>query len=230
MSRRFVWVVAVLALSFVAVLIFTYISTFGVHRSLDQGVWGAFGDYFGGILNPIFALFAFLGVLSSLDLQTRQIKQLARDKHADEILQVIKDIDARLTKLQETYVGHTSGIELHITHMVAESERVAKGGAASSTYKSFVQISNEPGAVLEAAVREMAMQIDTMCRFMQSYPRSEENSYAPMIDYYATKASRLTPMLKDIGILSDSASKFFEARAAGTSRNKCDVALNPVQG
>lgn len=140
MNPRFLLIVAGIALSFMAAIVVVYLDMFGINRIHDQAIWGAFGDYFGGILNPIFALFAFLGVLWSLDLQMKQVRQLALDKKADEILQVVKDIDARLAGLLQTNIGETSGFDIHILHMVAEAGRGPnKKGiriVTSSSYRS----------------------------------------------------------------------------------------------
>lgn len=209
MNRRFSLFVAGLAFALMGGLITAYIWAFGVSPSHEQSVWGAFGDYFGGILNPVFALFAFLGVLWSLGLQMKQFNQLAMDKQADEILQVVKDIDARLGALQMTSVGETSGVELHILHMVAEAERGAKRAGDSPAYTDFLRISNEPGAVIESAVREIVLQISTMVEFLERYPQQARGGYAPIIEYYITKASRLLPMLEDLGSLSGHTRIFF---------------------
>ncbi|WP_277588457.1 hypothetical protein [Pseudomonas chlororaphis] len=155
MSPRFFLIVAGIALSFMAAIVAVYLDMFGINRIHDQAIWGAFGDYFGGILNPIFALFAFLGVLWSLDLQMKQVRQLALDKKADEILQVVKDIDARLAELLQTNIGEASGFDIHILHMVAEAGRGAKQKGDSNSYKQFLQISTAPGSLVEAAVREI---------------------------------------------------------------------------
>lgn len=42
-------------------------------ESLEQ--WGTFGDFFGGILNPIFALFAFYWLTYSVRLQIKELKE-----------------------------------------------------------------------------------------------------------------------------------------------------------
>lgn len=212
MSPRFILIVAGVALSFMAAVVAVYLDMYGVSRVYDQAKWGAFGDYFGGILNPIFALFAFLGVLWSLDLQMKQVRQLALDKKADEILQVVKDIDARLSALQLTYVGKTSGIDLHILHMVAEAERGAKKAGDSPAYTDFLRISNEPGAVIESAVREMGYQVSMMCEFLKRHPQQQGGGYTPIIEYYATKTSRLIPMLNDLGGLPESTRAFFDTK------------------
>lgn len=43
-------------------------------KLLDSGDWGTFGDFIGGILNPIFALFAFYWLTYSVRLQIKELK------------------------------------------------------------------------------------------------------------------------------------------------------------
>jgi hypothetical protein len=41
--------------------------------SNDKGEWGTFGDYVGGVLNPLFSLAALFAVLHTIQLQNKQI-------------------------------------------------------------------------------------------------------------------------------------------------------------
>jgi large-conductance mechanosensitive channel len=43
--------------------------------SADTGNWGTFGDYVGGILNPVIAAFAFYLIAKTFELQKRELKQ-----------------------------------------------------------------------------------------------------------------------------------------------------------
>ena len=54
-----VFIVLIILISF---MLFMYFSTFK-YISNDTAVWGAFGDYVGGILNPIFAFLSFTALL-----------------------------------------------------------------------------------------------------------------------------------------------------------------------
>ncbi|KJZ44856.1 hypothetical protein [Pseudomonas fluorescens] len=218
MNRKFLLIVVAGAIAVIVAIVGMYINMFGGIRS-DQAVWGTFGDYFGGILNPVFALLAFLGVLWSLDLQMRQIRQLELDKKADEILQVVKDIDARLTELLQTLVGADSGHDVLVIHMVAEANRLCKqeGGshtkflAAVDIYMDFLKASKSSDSLIGMAVREMADQVTTMCEFLKRYPQQQGGGYAPIIEYYTDKTSRLIPMLVDAESLSGSTQAFFKA-------------------
>jgi len=222
MSPRFILIVAGVALSFMAAVVAVYLDMYGVSRVYDQATWGAFGDYFGGILNPIFALFAFLGVLWSLDVQMKQVRQLALDKKADEILQVVKDIDARLSELLQTHVGADSGRNVLVVHMVAEANRLFKQEGYADTkfldaadiYMDFLKASNSPSSLIGMAAREIADQVSSMCEFLKRYPRLQEGEYAPIIEYYTIKTCRLIPMLNDANALSDATRSFFERKTS----------------
>ena len=213
-SRLFMTILGI-ALFFISVVVAVYVNMFGVNRSADQAIWGAFGDYFGGILNPIFALFAFLGVLWSLDLQMKQVKQLSIDKQGEEVLLVVKDIDSRIKELMEMAVGgvKSSGLQvqqLHIHHMVAEAERGAGVLGSSDAYSQFIYIARQSGSVVEATVRELRNQIVALHSFLIRYPHSSEGKYAPIIEHYTAKASRIVLMLRDVGGLPEAVDHYFK--------------------
>lgn len=210
MTSRFLMIVVGVALSLMTVVVLVYLDMFGINRTADQALWGAFGDYFGGILNPIFALFAFLGVLWSLDLQMKQVKQLSIDKQGEELLLVVKDIDARIKELMEIVVGGVDASSLQIHHMVAEAERGAGALGSSDAYAQFVYIARQPGSVVEATVRELRNQVIALHSFLIRYPRSSEGKYAPIIEHYTAKTSRIVLMLRDVGGLPEAVDHYFK--------------------
>lgn len=209
MNRKFMLAVVGLAVVLVIAVVTVYISTFGTTRSFEHSVWGSFGDYFGGILNPVFALCAFLGVLWSLDMQVKQLKQLSVDKQGEEILVVVKDIDARIGELLETLVGGVGSEKLFIHHMVSESERGAGVLGSSDAYTQFIFIAREPGSMLEASTRELRNQVITMHSFLVRYPQSQNGHYAPIVEYYIHKTRRVVPMLNEVGALPTAVLRFF---------------------
>lgn len=78
--RFFALLLALASISLVIAVSF-YIHHFGPDISSDQEVWGQFGDYLGGTLNPIFGFLTLIAIISTLAIQTRQlevsIKQLS---------------------------------------------------------------------------------------------------------------------------------------------------------
>lgn len=68
-KNRMLIVAALFALLVVLTVAGYYISVFSMHVLADQEKWGQFGDYFGGVLNPILSFFAFIALLVTLRAQ-----------------------------------------------------------------------------------------------------------------------------------------------------------------
>lgn len=80
--RRRAWFwVAVPALIIVATAA-AYAITFGGELSTSQSKWGEFGDFFGGVLNPLLSYAAFAGLIYSIYLQGRAADRAQRSADA----------------------------------------------------------------------------------------------------------------------------------------------------
>lgn len=53
--------------------------------SNDPAVWGQYGDYIGGMLNPIFSSLAFSGLVITIVLQARQIDEAKKQANLEEM-------------------------------------------------------------------------------------------------------------------------------------------------
>jgi large-conductance mechanosensitive channel len=62
----------------VLVVVGTYFFKFHFQLSDNNEVWGTFGDYVGGILNPIIAAFAFYLIAKSYELQRRELGETSK--------------------------------------------------------------------------------------------------------------------------------------------------------
>lgn len=58
----------------VFVVVVFYFANFHNGLSKTNADWGAFGDYVGGILNPVIAAFAFYLIAKTYELQKRELK------------------------------------------------------------------------------------------------------------------------------------------------------------
>lgn len=228
MNRRIIITAGVSALLFIFVVAATYVVRFGATFSSDQGAWGQFGDYFGGLLNPIFALLAFLGLLWSISAQERESRasakelseqtELARrelqhsrdDRLSEELLQVIRDIDGRLTFLLSTDISTpTSNPRVTIALMVAEADRLALSGGQSAAFDQFIRLARSTGSLVEAPVREIKHLVIKMREFLQQYSHHRSTTYSPLIVYYADKAYSLLHMLEAVGGIPGDTREFF---------------------
>ncbi len=84
------------------------------HISDDNGVWGAFGDYIGGLLNPIIAGFAFYLIAETYKLQkyeleeTRKLLKASTDaqKHQIDLAALTALLNSNLTRINLIRIEH----------------------------------------------------------------------------------------------------------------------------
>lgn len=104
---------------FVIFVVGVYIKNFGTSLSVSQSTWGAFGDYVGGILNPVFAFVSFMALLYTIIIQSMELRltrgemvqsrQIAADHknlakkqgHKDDIYRMIVEADKGVDILLE---------------------------------------------------------------------------------------------------------------------------------
>lgn len=74
-----------LILFFAVVLIYQaidfYRDQFGADIAERRETWGQFGDYFGGLLNPILSFLALIALLFTIILQSKELKLATREMH-----------------------------------------------------------------------------------------------------------------------------------------------------
>jgi len=219
MKSRALIFAAFAALAAIGIVSGHYMAVFGLIRSPTPEVWGQFGDYFGGVLNPIFALAAFLAALWSIGMQQREARAAAQQlaeqteiarkefeafaagRLEQELLHVIREIDQRLAKLLQTVVSAPGADPIiRIFDMVAEADRLAQVKDWSKSYETFCFYANQPGSIVEARVREIKYLVNKLREFVEHYNAHRARDFAPVLLYYADKAYQLRNMLNGVGM------------------------------
>ncbi|MFL1501216.1 hypothetical protein ACI77N_08445 [Pseudomonas sp. S191] len=230
MNLRALAVAAIAAIAAIGTVCIIYIFAFGTTRSSDPAIWGQFGDYVGGVLNPLFALAAFLSALWSISLQQRESRaastQLAEqtkiareeletfssERLGEEFLHVIRDIDQRLSVLLLEVISPLDGPQtITISQMVAEADRIVMEGGDSPAFTQFLLFARATGSVVEASVREIKYLVNKLREFLEHYSRYKAKGFAPVLVYYADKANQLMNMLEAIGGMPPQTREFFAA-------------------
>lgn len=113
-SKMVVWIVALSALAIAGV--------FGTYAYFHQGwavepnpeSWGQFGDYFGGILNPIFSFAAFAGLLYTIILQSRELHTAreANERQAEDLKLAREAAERQATELRLAQETRDSALQL----------------------------------------------------------------------------------------------------------------------
>lgn len=114
-KNRILIAAALLAFLIVLAVAGRYISVFSTHVLADQEKWGQFGDYFGGVLNPIFSFLAFIALLVTLraqftaneDSERRHDEQL-REQRLFQLISLMNENALSAKVLTVRYIGHLS--------------------------------------------------------------------------------------------------------------------------
>jgi len=121
-------------LSFIIVLAI-YVYNFYGTPSPDQEVWGQFGDFLGGVLNPLFSVAAFLGLLLTIMLQLRALK-ISSD-----------ELELTRTELAKTALANQTIAEDNKANAIVDLYQIY-------TNDYFYELSRAAWKVLEIAVKD----------------------------------------------------------------------------
>jgi hypothetical protein len=72
------WILVVAIFLFIG-LIFIYFFNIFPLDATEKGTWGTFGDFIGGTLNPLFALFSLFAIIYTIKIQTKEL-ELSREE------------------------------------------------------------------------------------------------------------------------------------------------------
>jgi hypothetical protein len=139
-----------------------------------------------------------------------QLAMLRIDRLRDDLLHVIKEIDARAEQILEIDISmQGSPTASTIRQMQSEAQRLRRLGGDSPAYRAFLHVAKTPGAVVEAPIRELVYLIEKMRQFLENYSAIQCAEPSPTLVYYADKCTHLMDMLEDVGGLSDGTRAFF---------------------
>jgi hypothetical protein len=96
-SQLIKWILGIFIVAVIAfiVVLGMYWLLFDGEISKDHQVWGTFGDYVGGVLNPFFSFLALLALLLTINIQNLQLERSKDEskKQAEHLEREFKRID-----------------------------------------------------------------------------------------------------------------------------------------
>lgn len=147
-----------------ASLVIAYVSTFWPISSAHDR-WGQFGDYFGGILNPIFSFLGLFVIANTLRLQVTQARQTALDRKQNSLILDRQLARAELVQFQTTF------FQLLNLHNKIVQESVIDSGFGAQFHGRDV-------------FRLMVARIESIARDGGKYPKGDEEKIQDELEIY----------------------------------------------
>lgn len=210
----------------------SYMLMHGYNLSTSQEVWGQFGDFFGGFLNPIYALLAFLALLYTISLQSAELRQATAEfrrsadsmqqqldhyKNAakkEDLYKIIKDVDDDLEKIYEVTVGASDNkTVLNIGHIVHEGFRLRYSSIKTVSYQQFLSVALDSESVVGSVFLKLALASGSLYRYLIKYQElAGDQNYVS--EYYRYKYFMLGQLLSDAGNIDKEICEFYLSAAA----------------
>jgi len=166
-----------LAVTFIIITLVCYIVWFeGVNDQVlarSTETWGQFGDFFGGVSNPIIALLTLYWVMSAVKLQTEELKETTQALQDTSKAQVINTSLAALT-------AELRILQSEIDQLLSERSYYAELKPSPSGLYKTLEGKQVSGGVLEQIANANTQIINK---------RSEQNASRNKIKIYMAKVA-----------------------------------------
>lgn len=221
---------ALVAFIFTLLPLIAYVGTFGAQWSNIQQRWAEFGDFFGGFLNPILSLLAFLAVLHNLQLQSNQI-QITRDEFQnslaasqaqitalreqadrEELALMVRSLSDSLDRLLDEAVSPAgTHPQLTLRHVIHEGWRLRSTGQVTlGPYGEYVRNARLGGSIIEALHNRLRSAAEAFAHFVPQYERLVGTG-SPIATYYSRRFRGLGSLLDEVGGTAGVAIDFFKS-------------------
>ena len=159
------WKIITLSLIVILIVWGGYYLNFGLEGQISKktDVWGQFGDYVGGVLNPILSFISIYLLINSLSLQREANASLVKEVNRQESLENYKKFETRffhlIESLEKTFsrfgicIGDVDGEEDGIT------EKYNSGAAVTYIEDSLVVLVEEK--INKDRIKEWLAEIDS---------------------------------------------------------------------
>jgi uncharacterized membrane protein len=109
----------------ILIVVLCYYLNFGLHGDLADktDIWGQFGDYFGGVLNPILSFISIVLLIRSLNFQREANESLINEGKRQEQLEELRKFELKFYNSIETQKSMFDSFELEINNKTYKSAK-----------------------------------------------------------------------------------------------------------
>lgn len=205
-KRYFIWLVIILGILPIVGAGLAYYKHFHCKLKLplasDSATWGTFGDFIGGLTNPIYAYLAFAGVIYALILQRDQTEMMKQHSKLEDLSAMVESVSSTIHKsLFEkliTIKGNTCSINdalLAISDVSLRAE-IDPHGPDAMLYKDERTSVVVPAGYQLVYVQE---QLELLVHCLNTY--LSNGGPTDIVDLYRARYKRVAFMLDQISYL-----------------------------
>lgn len=222
------------AVAIAAILAVFALYVFRFHGVLSENpeIWGQFGDYFGGTLNPLLSFFAFLALLftiviqhEALELSREELKltreELAKTADAAQKQALYLEREAKRTDLYRLIETLASRINKNYNENRLEKDRslhrvfsgehdVNKNGLLRELYDNFQQ----DNSLAKRTIKWIESDLERLAALITDYERisgdpSEEGYRTPLAEFFRAEFGAIVKILRTLNMISEKVHVFY---------------------
>ncbi|MEX2474271.1 hypothetical protein [Marinobacter sp.] len=207
-----------------------YILMFGSNPVYSHEKWAQFGDFLGGVLNPLYAFLAFLALLYTINLQRTELKQtrvefrrsadaaqqqidhLKLSDKQENLIRIIQLIDQEIGQLRQTLVSEP-GTQPAITvdHIAHEVYRQSSGQVPTGAFAKFLELARTPGTAVEALYSQLTTAVSELSSYLQEL-EGVSDSQTSVVQYFKRKNERVVGLMRSAGGVDPQVLSYFQVR------------------
>jgi len=197
-----------------------YITCFSHSQiSNNPADWGLFGDYIGGVLNPLFGFLAFIGLLWTIKLQhdalklseetnLKQAEYIERKEKKEEWASIIHHAEQQINDQLQMKVSK-NGIPIGTLSQVIKNvgNKVAAAGTNGDTVLADEFLKSTCDGVTTFNLHSLASLFHALSLYLENYQKYLVEKDPEIVEHYVSSYLGYISALQWMGVISDSQMK-----------------------
>ena len=183
-----------IAIGLFLITVFFYFSKFDNGLSNNNADWGTFGDFMGGTLNPLFALFSLFAIIYTIKIQTEEL-ELSREELKATKEELIKSREAQeeqsksfkiqnesiklqsfentLFKLNEVFNDVRNSIIIQVDIFGLDSGSIRGDGG---NYQEYQGVDINDSTILDCIKTSKFISFEAIKKYLEIYKKAREKA------------------------------------------------------
>ncbi len=223
---RLLWAVLTIAITVGLAAFVLYFMVFNQGLSQDQAVWGQFGDFFGGTLNPFFGFLTLIALLLTIVIQNKELhnstdelrksaeaaqkttKHLEREAKRADLYRLIEKLAERINR---NYNENRLDENASLHGVIAERDSVHPRFSTSACYRYYQDRESRTYRTIRWIEGDMRRLMGYIKKYERVSDFTEGETQLP--EFYRAEYHETVDFLKSYGMIAEDIFQFFTTRS-----------------